>query len=92
VSRDVTLYVDDMIEACQRVAQYSAGLDRDGLNAGTMITDAIVRISRSSERRPRAFLLMSELASQIFRGVASQVCGMCSATLTSPSTWTSSGT
>lgn len=43
MSRDVTLYVDDMIEACQRVVQYSAGLDRDGLNAGTMITDAIVR-------------------------------------------------
>jgi uncharacterized protein with HEPN domain len=43
VSRDVTLYIDDMIEACQRVMQYSAGLDRDGLSEGTMITDAIVR-------------------------------------------------
>ncbi len=56
MSRDVTLYLDDMIEACQRVAQYSAGLDRDGLDARTMITDAIVRnleiLGEASKRIP----------------------------------------
>ena len=43
VSRDVTLYLDDMIEACRRVVAYAAGLDRKGLSPGTMVHDAILR-------------------------------------------------
>jgi uncharacterized protein with HEPN domain len=43
VSRDVRLYVDDMIEACRRVIKYSEGIDRERLEAGTMVSDAIVR-------------------------------------------------
>jgi uncharacterized protein with HEPN domain len=43
VSRDVVLYVDDMIEACRRVARYTDGLDRGGLVAGTMPHDAVLR-------------------------------------------------
>jgi uncharacterized protein with HEPN domain len=43
VSRDVTLYLEDMIEACRRVARYSEGLDRDGLAADTMVHDAVLR-------------------------------------------------
>ncbi len=43
MSRDVTLYLDDMIEACHRVARYAEGLDRNGLVAGTIVCDAILR-------------------------------------------------
>lgn len=43
MSRDVTLYLEDMIEACRRVVRYAEGLDRDGLVAGTIAYDAILR-------------------------------------------------
>jgi len=43
VSRDVTLYVDDMIEACRRVVKYSEGLGRAQLVSGTMAHDAVLR-------------------------------------------------
>jgi uncharacterized protein with HEPN domain len=37
------LYLDDMVEASLRIAQYAQGLSRDDLKAGTMAYDAIVR-------------------------------------------------
>jgi uncharacterized protein with HEPN domain len=43
VSRDVTLYIDDMVEACRRVMQYSEGLSRAQLVSGTMAHDAVLR-------------------------------------------------
>ena len=43
MSRDVTLYVDDMIEACRRVVKYSEGLGRAQLVSGTMAHDAVLR-------------------------------------------------
>jgi uncharacterized protein with HEPN domain len=43
VSRDVTLYLDDMVDACRRIARYGEGLNREALKAGTMAYDAIVR-------------------------------------------------
>lgn len=43
MSRDGTLYLDDMIEACRRIARYAEGSDRDGLVAGTMVHDAVLR-------------------------------------------------
>ncbi len=43
MSRDVKLYLDDMIEACRRVVAYAEGLDRKGLVPGTMVHDAIIR-------------------------------------------------
>lgn len=43
MSRDATLYVDDMIEACRRVLQYCDGLGRAQLVSGTMAQDAVLR-------------------------------------------------
>ena len=43
MSRDVRLYLDDILEACGRVRRYAAGLDRDGLTAHEMAYDAILR-------------------------------------------------
>jgi len=43
VSRDASLYIDDMIEACRRVMQYTEGLDRAQLVSGTMAHDAVLR-------------------------------------------------
>ena len=43
MSRDVSLYVDDMIEACRRVVQYTEGLGRAQLVSGTMAHDAVLR-------------------------------------------------
>jgi uncharacterized protein with HEPN domain len=43
VSRDATLYIDDMIEACRRVTQYTEGLGRAQLVSGTMAHDAVLR-------------------------------------------------
>ena len=43
MSRDVVLYVADMIEACDRIARYIEGLDRNSLVAGTMAHDAVLR-------------------------------------------------
>ena len=43
MSRDVILYVDDMLEACRRVIQYTDGLDRNGLTADTKTHDAVLR-------------------------------------------------
>ena len=43
MSRDVTLYLDDMIEACRRIGQYTQGLSRATLVSGTMPHDAVLR-------------------------------------------------
>jgi uncharacterized protein with HEPN domain len=43
VSRDVALYLDDMIEACRRIGQYTQGLSRATLVSGTMPHDAVLR-------------------------------------------------
>ena len=43
MSRDATLYLDDMIEACRRVMQYTDGLSRTQLVSGTMAHDAVLR-------------------------------------------------
>lgn len=43
MSRDVALYVEDMVEACQRVLRYTEGLDRSGLVEGSMVHDAVLR-------------------------------------------------
>ena len=44
MSRDATLYIDDMIEACRRVMQYTEGLGRAQLPHGI---DA--RVTRASQ-------------------------------------------
>jgi len=43
VSRDDAAYVEDMVEACKRVLEYTAGLDAAGLRADRRTVDAIVR-------------------------------------------------
>ena len=43
MSRDVILYLDDMVEACRRISVYVEGLHREDLKAGTMAYDAIIR-------------------------------------------------
>ena len=43
MSRDVTLYLDDMVEACRRIGQYTKGLSRAELVNGTMVHDAVLR-------------------------------------------------
>ncbi|WP_396627479.1 DUF86 domain-containing protein [Luteitalea sp.] len=43
MSRDVTLYLDDMVEACRRIGQYTEGLSRAELVNGTMAHDAVLR-------------------------------------------------
>ena len=43
MSRDVALYLDDMIEACRRVRNYTGPLTRDTFNSGTMVHDAVLR-------------------------------------------------
>jgi uncharacterized protein with HEPN domain len=91
VSRDVMLYVDDMIEACQRVVQYSAGLDRESLGAGTMATDAIVRnleiLGEAAKSVPADVRTRdSDIPWRRIAGLRDVL-----STPTSPSTWTSSG-
>jgi hypothetical protein len=43
VSPDLTLYLDDMIEACRRIGQYTDGLGRAQLVSDTMAHDAVLR-------------------------------------------------
>jgi uncharacterized protein with HEPN domain len=43
VSRDEAAYVADMVEACARVMEYTAGLDARGLRADRRTVDAVVR-------------------------------------------------
>jgi uncharacterized protein with HEPN domain len=43
VSRDEAAYVEDMVEACTRVIEYTAGLDAAGLRADRRTIDAVVR-------------------------------------------------
>lgn len=41
--RDPRLYVEDMIEFCDRALEYAQGLDRDGIQRDRMRYDAILR-------------------------------------------------
>jgi uncharacterized protein with HEPN domain len=43
VSRDEAAYVADMVEACARVAEYTAGLDAGALRGDRKTIDAVVR-------------------------------------------------
>lgn len=43
MSRDATLYADDMLEARRRLMQYTEGLSRAQLVSGTMAHDAVLR-------------------------------------------------
>jgi uncharacterized protein with HEPN domain len=43
VSRDEAAYVEDMVEACKRVIEYTAGVDAAGLRADRRTVDAVVR-------------------------------------------------
>jgi uncharacterized protein with HEPN domain len=43
VSRDEAAYLEDMIEACTRVIEYTTGLDAAALRADRRTIDAVVR-------------------------------------------------
>jgi uncharacterized protein with HEPN domain len=43
VSRDASLYVADMVEACERVLRFTKDVERADLAAGTMVHDAVLR-------------------------------------------------
>jgi uncharacterized protein with HEPN domain len=43
VSRDVSMYVEDMLEAARRVVTYTAGLDRAAFGADLKTVDTVVR-------------------------------------------------
>ena len=43
MSRDVRLYLEDIMQGCDRVASYIAGLDMDAFIADTKTIDAVVR-------------------------------------------------
>lgn len=43
MSRDEASRIADMIEACARIQEYSAGLDREGLRADRKTVDAVLR-------------------------------------------------
>lgn len=43
MSRDLTLYVEDMVEAVRRVSHYSAGMTREAFLADAKTVDAVVR-------------------------------------------------
>lgn len=43
MSRDEATYVADMVEACARVQEYTAGLDVAGLRCDRKTVDAVVR-------------------------------------------------
>lgn len=42
VSRDYRLYLDDMLDACQRALRYAHGLTLDQLAADDLVRDAVV--------------------------------------------------
>ena len=41
--RDASLYVADMIEACERVLRFTKDVGRADLAAGSMVRDAVLR-------------------------------------------------
>ena len=43
MSRDTSLYVIDMIEACERILRFTKNLDRSDVAAGSMVHDAVLR-------------------------------------------------
>lgn len=43
MSRDASLYVADMIEACERVVRFTKDVERGDLAAGSMVHDAVLR-------------------------------------------------
>lgn len=43
MSRDLTLYLRDIVEACRRVQEYTAGMEKEHFLADTMRYDAVIR-------------------------------------------------
>ena len=58
MSRDATAYLLDMLEACERIARYSADVDRASLLADTKTIDALIRnlavLGEAAKRVPEA--------------------------------------
>jgi hypothetical protein len=54
VSRDATLYIDDMIEACRRVMQHTEGLSRTqlGVHATRLPSAAEISERGAGKRQP----------------------------------------
>jgi uncharacterized protein with HEPN domain len=56
MSRDWQAYLDDILEACQRIHSYSTGLDQSGLINYQMVYDAVLRnleiIGEAAKRIP----------------------------------------
>lgn len=43
MSRDVTLYLEDIVEACEKIERYIAGVEYEGFCSDSMRYDAVVR-------------------------------------------------
>lgn len=43
MSRDIDLYLEDILICIQRVQQYTAGMTREGFEADTKTVDAVIR-------------------------------------------------
>jgi uncharacterized protein with HEPN domain len=77
VSRDETTYVADMVEACARVMEYTAGLDAAGLRADRRTVDAVVRDLEVLGRRPSVSRARFAPARRASLGERSPGCAMC---------------
>ncbi len=56
MSRDWRLYLDDILECCGRVREYTSGLDQAGLVGNQLVYDAVLRnleiIGEAAKRIP----------------------------------------
>ena len=92
MSRNASLYVADMIEACERVVAYSEGFDAAALRSDVRTVDAIVQnLEVLGEAAKRVSPEHNARAPKI-HGERLRECATCSSTTTSASIWTSSVT
>jgi hypothetical protein len=77
VSRDETAYLEDMVEACVRVIEYTAGLDAARLRADRKTVDAVVRNLEVLGRPPSVSRPRFALERRASLGARSPGCATC---------------
>lgn len=56
MSREWHSYLDDILECCQRVRDYTLGMDQTGLAGNKLVYDAVLETWRSLAKHQSIFL------------------------------------
>ena len=77
MSRDEVTYVADMVEACDRVMEYTVGLNAASFRGDRKRSTPSFATSRFSARQPSVSLTGSAPKRPTFRGARSPACATC---------------